>query len=94
MSDRLLHLVDKDQAQFAGFQVIDSCVNSKELSADFLDISRSLCFFQALSQQFQYFAVGPTTLAFVLIITLPRQMRHQVFVSVAEYLRRVDHQHR
>src|SRR5690606_21638797 len=64
---RLVDLVDEDQAQVAGLELVERGVDCEELAADLLHARRARRAGQALPQQREYFAVAAAALALVFV---------------------------
>jgi hypothetical protein len=67
VGQRLLHLVDQDQAQIAGLQLLQRAVDGGELAVDLFHLAGARGAFQALAQQGQHLAIGAAALAGVLV---------------------------
>jgi len=93
---RLIHLVNQDQAQIAFLQTLHRAVNRQKLTMNFVDVRSALCAVQTLTQKLQHLAIHTPTLTGVLVQhhivkRLTNQARLLANVFVSAVARATDH---
>ncbi len=56
--ERLVNLVDQDQADIAGLELVERRINGQEFAVDFVNFARPPYILESVAQQSEYFTVG------------------------------------